>query len=162
MTCCFIGHRKIEETPALREKVKAVVEELIESGTKEFLFGDHSRFNDLCYEVVTALKQTHSEVKRIHYRTNYPESGEAVKKFFLDGFEDSVCPPGVEKAGRAAYVERNQAMILASDVCVFYYSGNRLLEDRKAAGGGVSRSGTGLAYAFAVQKKKTVINLYPS
>ncbi len=59
---CFIGHRTIADTPALRERLQKVLVKLIEGGTANFIFGDHSAFNDLCYETVTQLKEKHPAV----------------------------------------------------------------------------------------------------
>ena len=41
---CFIGHRHIDDTSELREKLKETLCELLESGADEFIFGDHSAF----------------------------------------------------------------------------------------------------------------------
>ena len=41
------------------------------------------------------------------------------RQFLIVGYEESICPKGVGSAGRASYVERNQAMIRESDVCIF-------------------------------------------
>lgn len=57
MTCCFIGHRKISETPELRVRLEKLLLDLAEGGTFHFLFGDHSAFDALCYELVTELKK---------------------------------------------------------------------------------------------------------
>ena len=54
---CFIGHRKINDTPELRERLRGILLDLIENGTVNFIFGDHSAFDDLCYELVTELKK---------------------------------------------------------------------------------------------------------
>lgn len=56
-TCCFIGHRKIERTAELERHLKDVIYALIDRGIGEFVFGDHSEFNDLCYESVTEIKR---------------------------------------------------------------------------------------------------------
>lgn len=43
--CCFIGHRKIEKTPELRDKLINTLRMLIaEKGVSKFLFGDKSCF----------------------------------------------------------------------------------------------------------------------
>lgn len=48
-TCCFIGHRKIEETSELRAELYDIIEKLIAyEKVDTFLFGSKSRFNDLC------------------------------------------------------------------------------------------------------------------
>ena len=73
-------------------------------------------------------------------------------------------PEGVENAGAASYVERNQAMINSSDICVFYYDDNylpaRRKQSRRALSDYQSKSGTSIAYEYAVKKKKTIYNLF--
>lgn len=97
---------------------------------------DHSRFDDLCYAAVTELKEKYPDIRRIKYRIDHPgELRDYVKPFFLSGFEDNICPKGLAGAGRAAYVKRNQAMITASDVCVFYYDESYLPNRRKVEHG---------------------------
>lgn len=55
--CCFIGHRTINETEQLKLKLYNIIEKLIiEENVDTFLFGSKSRFNDLCYELVTEIK----------------------------------------------------------------------------------------------------------
>lgn len=163
-TCCFIGHRKIENYSEVQAKLQRILTDLIEQGVTKFIFGDHSQFDSLCYDVVTRLKENYPEIQRIKYRKDYQEISESVKKYFLNGFEDNICPDGVAKAGKASYVERNQAMITASDVCVFYYNENyqpkRRKESKRSIGTYQPKSGTRLAYEFAVSKDKENINLY--
>ncbi len=56
-------------------------------------------------------------------------------------------------AGRASYVERNQAMINDSDFCIFYYNKNYIPKTK-------TKSGTKIAYEYALRKKKNIINLF--
>lgn len=152
-TCCFIGHRKLERTTELESALKDVIYKLIDCGFVEFIFGDHSEFNDLCYEVVTEIKKEIPYIRRIHFRTVYPDTDEYTDRLLISGYEESFFPKKIASAGRAVYVERNRAMIEASDVCVFYCRqfGCESLGSRK--------SGTKIAYDYAVVRKKAVINL---
>ena len=66
-TCCFIGHREIYETEALKLNIKSIIEQLIISDNIDtFLFGSKSCFNDLCYDVVTELQSKYPHIKRIY------------------------------------------------------------------------------------------------
>ena len=160
---CFIGHRKIEDTPELRERLRGILLDLIENGTVNFIFGDHSEFDGLCYDLVTELKEKYPEIKRINFRKDYEDTNDYTMQFLIVGYEESICPKGVGSAGRASYVERNQAMIRESDVCIFYYDENYQPSHRKTSRRDLfdyqPKSGTAVAYAYAVQKKKTVYNL---
>ena len=120
MTCCFIGHRKINDTPELRERLQGILQELIDNGTSNFIFGDHSAFNSLCYDLVTELKEKYPTIKRINFRKDYEDTNDYTMQFLIAGYEESICPKGVGNAGRASYVERNQAMIRESDVWLLY------------------------------------------
>lgn len=155
MICCFIGHRKIERSPELISRLEWLLEKLIKSGTDCFIFGDHSEFNTLCHDTVTVLQGKYPHVRRIHYRTEYEELSDSVRRFFLSGYEDSICPKGVARSGKAAYVKRNRAMIDNSDICLFYY-------DKKYQPGVNTKSGTRLAFEYAIKKNKTVFNLADS
>lgn len=164
-TCCFIGHRKIEDTPELREELHKTVISLIQKGVREFIFGSRSQFDDLCYDLLTELKKVYPDIKRIKYRSDYPgELSEYSKQFFLDGYEDNICPEGVDGAGRLSYVKRNEAMIMASDICVFYYDESYQPKSRKISKHALTsyqpKSGTRIAFEFAVQKNKKIINLF--
>ena len=164
MTCCFIGHRKITETPQLCEQLQHTVCELIELGVTDFIFGDHSAFDRLCYNTVSTLKEQRPEIRRTHFRKAYQEIDDSMRQFFFDGYEDSVCPDGVASAGKAAYIERNQAMIKASDYCIFYfdesYQPNRRKESKRSLTSYQPKSGTRAAYEYAVRKGKKIINLF--
>ncbi len=164
MTCCFIGHRKIKDTPKLRERLQGILLDLAESGTVNFVFGDHSAFDSLCYEMVSKLKEKHPEIKRINFRKTYEDTDDYTMQFLIKGYEESICPKGVGNAGRASYVERNQAMIRESDVCIFYYDENyqpsRRKNSRRDLCDHQPKSGTAGAYFYAKSKNKTIINLF--
>ena len=161
-TVCFIGHRKIENTPALRERLQKILSELIETGTVTFIFGDHSEFNDLCYEMVTALKEKHPEIMRKKFRKDYEDADEYTMQFLKTGLEENVCPKGIGNAGRAGYIKRNQAMISESDICVFYYDENYRPASRRNDHNLIKqpKSGTALAFRYAQTKKKRIINCF--
>lgn len=163
---CFIGHRNTPDTPELRERLREIIVAQIQNGTVNFLFGDRSAFNHLCYETVTALKEKYPAIRRIRFRRDYEVADDYTMPYLLVGYEESICPKGVGNAGRASYVERNQAMIRESDFCIFYYDEDYAPPKRKTEKRDTvddrPRSGTALAYAYAVQKRKTIINLFPA
>ena len=163
-TCCFIGHRKINATAELRKRLQSILLDLIENGTTNFIFGDHSAFNALCYELVTEFKEKFPEIKRISFRKDYEDTDDYTMRFLIKGYEESICPKGVGNAGRASYIERNQAMIRESDICIFYYDENYLPARRKLSRRDLfdyqPNSGTALAYRYAESKNKTIINCF--
>ena len=159
MKCCFIGHRKVIGTPKLMSRLKTVISQLIKEGVTDFIFGDHSEFNDLCYEAVTELKKSHSHIRRIHFRTNYPSPNDYTKQFLIEGYEESLYPNEIISAGKTVYLKRNQAMIKESNICVFYY--NEMYQpkqhNRRISS---ANSGTRFAYKYAKSQNKKIINLF--
>lgn len=69
----------------------------------------------------------------------------------------------MENAGRASYVERNQEMINKSDYCIVYYDENYAPPRRKNSKRDLfdyqPKSGTKVAYDYAVKKGNEIINV---
>lgn len=164
-TCSFFGHRNTVATPELCEKLRQTVSCLIEKeSVKRFLFGSASKFDDLCLKIVTEIKEEYPQLQRVYVRSQYPYIDEPYKEYLLENYDDTLMPSKVENAGKASYVERNQEMINASDFCVFYYNERYAPPLRKHSKRALTsyqpNSGTKLAYEYAKQKKKEIINLY--
>ena len=89
-TCCFFGHRKINETEELKSKLIEIIEKLIvDEKVDTFLFGSKSRFNSLCLELVTELKEKYPHIKRVYVRTEYPDINEQYTNYLLESYEDT-------------------------------------------------------------------------
>ena len=77
----------------------------------------------------------------------------------LKGYEGEVEFAQKYNAGKASYIERNQAMIDNSDYCIFYFD-----EDYSPQR---TRSGTKIAYDYALRKAKKepqklkILNIFP-
>ena len=107
-TCCFIGHRTINETEELKLMLCDIIEKLIvENSVDTFHFGSKSRFNKLCHELVTKIKEKYPRIKRVYVRAEYPDINEHYKNYLLESYEDTYYPEKILNSGRAAYVERN-------------------------------------------------------
>lgn len=163
-TCCFLGHRKIDETPELMEKLSITIENLIvNENVDTFLFGSKSDFDNLCHKIVTETKEKYAHIKRVFVRSAFPDVAESYEAYLLKSYEETYFPERMRNAGRASYVERNKEMINKSDFCVFYYDENYLPPRRKNSKKGLSdyqpKSGTAVAYTYAFQKKKNIINV---
>ena len=163
-TCCFFGHRKINLTENLKSKLRVILEKLIvDEKVDTFLFGSKSDFDDLCYEIITELKDKHPHIKRVYVRAEYPFIDESYRNYILVGCEDTYYPERIKRAGKASYVERNQEMINKSDVCVVYYDENyappRRRNSRRDLADYQPKSGTKIAYDYAARKGKKIINV---
>ncbi len=173
--CSFIGHRTVENSELISSLLKDKIIALIEQeGVNTFLFGSRSAFDDLCHSVVTELREVYPFINRVAYTCRSEaatmeyerEDDERAfsklmgKEIHLKGFESEVEFAKKYEAGRASYIERNQAMIDDSNYCIFYY--NDSYSPR-----GAGRSGTRIAYDYAkrVEKRKqsqlVVINIFP-
>ena len=83
-TCCFFGHRKIEKRDTLKRRLYEIIENLIvNENTDTFLFGSKSEFDSLCYKVVTALKQTYPQIKRVYVRSAFADIDDSYTKYLL-------------------------------------------------------------------------------
>ena len=143
-TCCFIGHRDIKETEELKLKLVETIEKLItQNSVDTFLFGSKSRFNDLCYEIVSKIKEKYPQIKRIFVRAEYPDINEQYTNYLLEAFEDTFYPEHIRKSGKAAYIERNYEMINKSKFCIVYYDEQNAPITRK--------SGTKIALDYAIK-----------
>ena len=177
--CSFFGHRKIDVTEELKQRIKELIEDLIvNKNVLTFLFGSRSKFDNLCHYLVSQLKEKYPNIKRIAYTCKHEgcllqseiENWEQVhgykpnEKMKLVAVEEEYDHKTKYTAGRASYVERNYAIINDSDYCVFYYDQNYKPERRKCSLSNIltyqPNSGTALSYHYAKQKKKTVINVF--
>lgn len=175
---CFIGHRDVPDTDELREKIRITVERLItEEGVTYFLFGSRSDFDSICHDVVTDLQEKYPHIQRVAYTCRHEcatmkedkaeeeriWSSLLKREVHIRDYDAEYEHPTKYTSGRASYVERNQAMITDSDFCVFYFDETYLPPRRKYGSSFLSdyqpKSGTAVAYKYAVQKKKEIINL---
>ena len=164
-TCCFFGHREIEENEELVLKLKLEIEKLIdEKRVSIFLFGSNSRFDDLCYRIISQLKERYSHIKRVYVRASYADIGRGYERYLATKYEESYCPEKIRRAGRASYVERNKEMIDKSSFCIIYYDKSYLPPKRKKSNRDLTnyqpQSGTALAYAYALRKEIEIINVF--
>ena len=178
-TCCFIGHRVIEITDSLIRRLKVLMETLLVcDNVGIFLFGSNSQFNDIALDIVTDLQKKYPHIKRIAYGCKseaffWEKDKEYYKKLMSNFYNELVDVMTIDEvfdhktkytAGKASYVERNQAMIDNSDFCIFFYDEDYLPKKRKKSKKYTSlyqpQSGTKLAYLYAVQKRKKIFNLF--
>lgn len=164
MVVCFIGHRKISVEESFKEHLANLIKALIsEKDFDTFLFGSRSQFDELCLETVSELKYDYPHIRRIYVRAAYPYIDSAYEAYLLKFYDATYIPDKIENAGKAAYVERNEYMIDKADVCIFYYNENYRPPLKPATKKRIfsfqPKSGTKIAYDYAVQKKKTIINL---
>ena len=151
-TCCFFGHRTINETEELKIELKKTIERLItDENVNTFLFGSKSEFDRLCLELVTELKEKYPHIKRVYVRAEFPFINDDYLEYLLKSYDDTYYPEKLHGAGRAVYVKRNYEMIDNSKYCIVYYDESHAPVTRK--------SGTKIAYDYAIKKCRNVINI---
>ena len=163
--CCFFGHRKINETEDLRKKIYNTVEKLInEQKVHTFLFGSKSDFDSLCLDVVSEIKEKYPQIKRVYVRSAFADIDEDYTNYLLEFYEDTYFPKKIRGSGKASYVERNQEMINKSKFCVVYYDESYLPPRRRNSRRDLTdyqpKSGTRIAYEYAIKKELTIINIF--
>ena len=165
MVVTFIGHRDIRFGGDLPLRLKELLLTLIDDrGADTFLFGSRSDFDELCLEVVTELQRQRRGIKRVYVRAEYPYVGKGYEEGLLCSYDATYIPSNVAGAGRAAYVERNRHMIDRADICVFYYDEGYEPPPKPAARGRAvgeqPKSGTKIAYEYALRRGKEIVNLF--
>ncbi len=163
-TCCFFGHRKIEKADSLKIKVYEVMESLIlYNNVDTFLMGSKSDFDCLCRNVLSELKEKYTHIRRIYVRAEYPDISDDYESYLLESCEETYFPDRAKNAGKAVYVERNCEMIDNAGICVVYFKDDYLPPKRKNSRRDLlayqPKSGTEIAYQYAVRKKKMIINV---
>ena len=93
-TACFFGHRKIDATDELKDRLYREIENLITAdGIDTFLFGSKSQFDDLCYKVVTDLKSKYPYIRRVYVRAEFEhidgEGSRAYREGLAERYEDT-------------------------------------------------------------------------
>ncbi len=163
-TCCFFGHRKIEDTENLQERLYKIVEDLIIYNNVDiFLFGSRSNFDSLCRKTVGELKEKYPRIHRIYIRAEYRYINDDYEKYLLQTCDETYYSERAVNGGRAVYVQRNCELIDKSDICVVYYKDGYLPPKRRNSCRELHdyqpKSGTQIAYEYARIKKKQIINI---
>ena len=165
MAVCFIGHRDVDNKDTLYPCLFALVEQLIQEGHTRFLLGSRSEFNAMAVAVLKELKLKYHHIERIYIRAEYPYIGEDYHAFLLESCDETYFPEELLGASRSVYVKRNQILIDQSTVCVFYCKAKSQaiseMPQQTASAKSLKKSGTQIAYDYALKRKKKILNLFP-
>ncbi len=163
-SCCFIGHREVLCEEKVRVRLKKKVLELLRQGVTEFYFGSNGKFDAIALKAVSELKNEYPGVNRVFVRATYEQLSDYYEEYLLRLYDRTFMPLGVINAGNASYVKRNYEMINACDVCVFYYNESYLPPRIKRSSRDLfdyqPKSGTKIAYEYAVKKQKIIYNVF--
>ena len=150
--CSFFGHSEIEVTEKLYASTLTEIMKLIDLGCRIFYFGGYGLFDDLCYQIVTKIKQENPNlsIQRIYCVSQERYLRKKCPYFKREDYDEVIyLIPSFEGWYKSIYF-RNCAMIDESDFIVFY------AEERE-------KSGAYKAYQYAKKKKnKYIVNLWHS
>ena len=148
--CAFFGHREVDVTSDLYEKTAMQIAKAVELGCRNFYFGGYGEFDNLCYKIVTRIKEQTLElgIRRIYCVAQERYLRKNVRYFKRENYDEIVyLVPSFDGWYKSIYF-RNCAIIDQSDFIIFY------AENREG-------SGAYKAYKYAKKKKdKLIVNLW--
>lgn len=149
--CSFFGHRELVVTKELTVATAAAIQRAVDDGCRVFYFGGYGQFDELCYQIVTALKKGNPalQIKRIYCVSQEKYLYKKVRYFNREDYDEVVFLPPAFSGWYKSIYYRNCAMIDNSDYVVFY------VENRE-------NSGAYKTYRYAQRKKKNkqIINVF--
>ncbi|MBQ7336210.1 MAG: hypothetical protein IJW92_07045 [Clostridia bacterium] len=150
LICSFFGHRTIKITDELYTTTTAEIIKSVNFGCRIFYFGGYGDFDDLCYKIVTKIKEQNPElnIRRIYCVAQERYLRKNVRYFRREDYDEvTYLMPSFEGWYQSIYF-RNCAMIDESAFVIFY------AEERE-------NSGAHKAYQYAKKKKdKHIVNLW--
>lgn len=156
MTVAFIGHRNIYSGQALENRLCELIEALIVNKNADtFLFGSKSGFDELCYKVITAVKQKYPQIRRVYVRAEFEHIDGSYRDYLSTLYEETLFPESVHNAGVVSYIKRNEAMIDMCDMVIMYLDDGYVPRAKRYA-----NSGTKLAAEYAAKKNKPLVNVF--
>ena len=147
-TCSIFGHREIEITKELEDRLITTFEDLINQGCVYFYFGGFGMFDDLCYKLISKLKEKYPHVQRIFclYDPRHVKVSKRPNWLKNEEYEDYIYLSLSFDYWYNRIYYRNCAIIDISDFIIFY------VENRE-------NSGAYKAFKYANIKKKNYVNL---
>ncbi len=122
-TCCFIGHKAMIETDRLLEAVRIAVEKLItEKDINTFLFSGKTKFDNLCFYIVSDLKMKYPHIRRIKANVGFPIIGGDFSNVILEDNYDDVYYPGryLNEKDMIYRGQTEEEIIELSGFCIIY------------------------------------------
>ncbi|MDE6757995.1 MAG: SLOG family protein [Clostridia bacterium] len=171
MKVAFIGHSKFGDKvdrDLLEQKVQNTIEKLItEDGADEFLFGEMTGFDSMCYIIVSQLKEKYPQIKRV-FISQYGEPNKQIQNSLNEYFEVCKYPIPASTMRKKPQIERNQIMIDESDLLIAYYDKDYKPEFEyfeeiiftQTDNNTPPLSKTKIALTYAFKKDKKFINLF--
>ena len=146
--CAFFGHREVENKEETKEILRKKIADLISDGYGVFCFGGFGEFDNICWEVVTELKENYPFLRRIFYLYDERHTRISKRPKYLkeSDYEEFVYPDLEFDWWYQRIYYRNIEIIKKSDYIVFYITHTQ-------------NSGAYKAYQYAKRIKKSTCNI---
>ena len=147
-SCSVFGTNKMVITDELKERLYNVFIDLLEKDFKVFYFGGFSEFDDICYQIITKLKEQYTDIHRIFCVADprWERPSKRPKWLNDEAYEEIVYLDLAYDYWYTRIYYRNCEIINQSDYIVFYAPEN-------------NSSGAYKSLKYAKTKKKEFINL---
>lgn len=148
-SCSVFGHSKIVITNSLKEKLYLTFENLIrQENVGYFYFGGFGEFDDLCWQIVTSLKEKYPNIKRIFCLSDvrYQKISKRPKWLNSVDYEEIIYLDLDFDYWYTRIYYRNVEMVNRSDIVVFYVNHSE-------------QSGAYKILQYAIKKEKQYINI---
>ena len=142
MIIAFFGHSSFCEDAKYKERVMALLDEIIKDSDVEFYLGGYGGFDAFSYRCCMEYKKKHSNASLI-FVTPYPD-GERLS-IFSKIYDATLYPPIEDHPKKYAVLYRNRYMADCADIVIVYI---------KHRFGGAFQ-----AYSYAAKKKKKIYNI---
>ena len=119
--CSCFGHRNVEITKELEEKLEKLYVDLIKSrGYNIFYFGGYGKFDELCHKIISKLKSKYQNIKLYLIRPYYENLSQKYTDLLKIGYDDCIYLPLSNNFGKLKIIYRNYAIVDKSDIIIFY------------------------------------------
>lgn len=147
--CSFFGHSEISITDDLKMRVRNKIENMIvKDNYGIFYFGGFSMFDELCYKIVSELKNKYPHLKRVFCLADPRHINVLKRPKWLreEEYEEYIYIDLKFDWYYTRIYYRNVEMINESDFVIFYFTNTK-------------NSGAYKAYKYAIKKKKHCLNI---
>ena len=148
-SCSFFGHREITITEELKKDIFNILEDLISNKNfNTFYFGGFGAFDNLCWQIVTNLKQKYKNIQRVFCLVNPNHLIKSKRPYNInyENYEDIIYLDLKFDYWYTRIYYRNCEIINMSDFVIFYVKS-------------ITNSGAFKAMQHAIRTKKYYINI---
>ena len=154
MIVACIGNDNFKWRTRTTRRFKKKITKLVKKdGARTFLFTGEGNFDLLCWVIITKLKGSYPDIKRVFAQTK-DEDNDDDRKLVALMYEHTFLLDSVRDAQEMAETVRNEAMVGMCDMLVTYFNTKELQQTVRI------RSYAELAMECARENKKRVINLF--